>query len=215
MGLAGLIGAGRTELARVLFGLAPVTRGTIRINGAALRPRSPRDAIRAGIAYLPEDRRRHGVILDLPVDQNLTLASLDRISRRGWLDRRAEAAVASDLVSRLGVKTAALSTLVRHLSGGNQQKVALGRWLVRTPDLLILDEPTQGVDVGAKAEIHRLVGELASRGMGVLMISSELPEVLGMSDRIAVMRAGRLVATFSRADASAERVMAAAFGTAA
>ena len=215
VGLAGLIGAGRTELARVLFGLAPVTRGTIRINGAALRPRSPRDAIRAGIAYLPEDRRRHGVILDLPVDQNLTLASLDRISRRGWLDRRAEAAVASDLVSRLGVKTAALSTLVRHLSGGNQQKVALGRWLVRTPDLLILDEPTQGVDVGAKAEIHRLVGELASRGMGVLMISSELPEVLGMSDRIAVMRAGRLVATFSRADASAERVMAAAFGTAA
>ena len=215
VGLAGLVGAGRTELARVLFGIEPVTRGTIRINGRPAAPRSPQDAIRLGIAYLPEDRRRDGVILDLPVDQNLTLASLDRISRAGWLDRRAEAAVATDLVSRLGIKTAALTTLVRHLSGGNQQKVALGRWLVRPPDLLILDEPTQGVDVGAKAEIHRLVAELASRGMGVLMISSELPEVLGMSDRIAVMRAGRLVATFSRRDATAERVMAAAFGSAA
>ncbi len=215
VGLAGLVGAGRTELARVLFGLEPATGGTIRLNGVAVTPRSPQDAIRLGIAYLPEDRRRHGVILDFPVDQNLTLAALDTISRQGWLDRRAEATVASGLVSQLGVKTASLSTLVRHLSGGNQQKVALGRWLVRTPALLILDEPTQGVDVGAKAEIHRIIGELAAQGMGVLMISSELPEVLGMSDRIAVMRGGRLVATFSRAEATAERVMAAAFGTAA
>ena len=155
------------------------------------------------------------MILDLPVDENLTLAALGVVSRHGLLDRAKEGAIADGLVRTLGVKTASLATLVRHLSGGNQQKVALGRWLVRTPSLLILDEPTQGVDVGAKAEIHRLIGELAARGMGVLMISSELPEVLGMSDRIAVMRGGRLAATFTRESASAERVMAAAFGTAA
>jgi len=215
VGLAGLVGAGRTELARVIFGLEPASGGEIRLNGEPVSPGSPEQAIALGIAYLPEDRRRHGVILDLPVDENLTLAALGVVSRHGLLDRAKEGAIADGLVRTLGVKTASLATLVRHLSGGNQQKVALGRWLVRTPSLLILDEPTQGVDVGAKAEIHRLIGELAARGMGVLMISSELPEVLGMSDRIAVMRGGRLAATFTRESASAERVMAAAFGTAA
>ena len=212
VGLAGLVGAGRTELARVLFGLAPRDAGSVRVAGRDVRPRSPQEAITSGIAYLPEDRRRHGVVLDLPVSSNLTLASLALVSRHGLLDRAAERATASRLVDALSVKTASLDTPVRQLSGGNQQKVSLGRWLVRTPDLLILDEPTQGVDVGAKAEIHRLIGDLAAQGMGVLLISSELLEVMGMSDRILVMRHGRLVAEFDRATADAEAVMAAAFG---
>jgi rhamnose transport system ATP-binding protein len=214
VGLAGLVGAGRTELARVLFGIEPLDAGTIRLNGRAIHPRSPEEAISQGIAYLPEDRRRHGVILDLGVDANLTLAALTTISKRGFLDHEAEASVASRLVQTLGIKTAALTTPVRNLSGGNQQKVALGRWLVRPPTVLILDEPTQGVDVGAKSEIHRLIGELAAQGMAVLMISSELVEVLGMSDRIVVMRNGGVAAEVPRADATAESVMAAAFGTA-
>jgi rhamnose transport system ATP-binding protein len=214
VGLAGLVGAGRTELARVLFGLTVRDTGSVRVAGQQVRPQSPGDAIASGIAYLPEDRRRHGVVLDLPVFSNLTLASLALVSRRGMLDSVAERATASRLVDALSVKTASLDTPVRELSGGNQQKVALGRWLVRTPDVLILDEPTQGVDVGAKAEIHRLIGELAAQGMGVLLISSELLEVMGMSDRILVMRHGRLVAEFDRATADAESVMAAAFGRA-
>jgi rhamnose transport system ATP-binding protein len=215
VGLAGLVGAGRTELARTLFGLEPIDRGSIHLNGRPVSPHSPQDAIASGIAYLPEDRRRHGVVLDLPVAANLTLATLGRISRAGVLDRRAEATIASRLVTSLGIKTASLDTLVRHLSGGNQQKVALGRWLVEPPSLLILDEPTQGVDVGAKAEIHRLMGELAAQGLAILMISSELDEILGMSDRVLVMRGGALAATFAREAATSERVMAAAFGTAA
>ena len=214
VGVAGLVGAGRTELARVLFGLARRDSGRVRLAGRDVHPRTPSEAIAAGIAYLPEDRRRHGVVLDLPVAANLTLASLGLVSRHGWLDRGAERRAASRLVDALAVKTASLDTPVALLSGGNQQKVALGRWLVAPPALLILDEPTQGVDVGAKAEIHRLIGDLAAQGMGVLMISSELPEVLGMSDRILVMRRGRIVAAMDRAGADAESVMAAAFGRA-
>jgi rhamnose transport system ATP-binding protein len=209
-----MVGAGRTELARVLFGLARRDHGTVRVAGRDVHPRSPAEAIAAGIAYLPEDRRRHGVVLDLPVASNLTLAALAEVSRGGWLDRRAERAAADRLVGALGVKTASIETPVRHLSGGNQQKVALGRWLVRTPDVLILDEPTQGVDVGAKAEIHRIIGDLAAEGMGVVLISSELPEILGISDRVIVMRQGRAVAAFDRASADAEAVMSAAFGRA-
>ena len=213
VGLSGLVGAGRTELARVLFGVAAAESGSIRLNGREIRPASPREAIAAGIAYLPEDRRRHGVVLDLSVAMNLTLARLGAISRAGgWLDGHAEAAIAARLVKALDVRPPAPGMPVRQLSGGNQQKVALGRWLVEPPALLILDEPTQGVDVGAKAEIHRLIGELAQQGLAVLMISSDLPEVLGMSDRVAVMRGGTIVVTFERAAASAETVMAAAFG---
>jgi rhamnose transport system ATP-binding protein len=214
VGLAGLVGAGRTELARVLFGLARRDRGTVRVAGRDVHPHSPAEAIADGIAYLPEDRRRHGVVLDLPVSSNLTLAALSEVSRRGWLDRRLEHATASRLVEALSVKTASLATPVRLLSGGNQQKVAIGRWLVRTPHVLILDEPTQGVDVGAKAEIYRIIGDLAARGMGVVLISSELLEILGISDRILVMRQGRLVAGVDRGSATAESVMAAAFGRA-
>jgi rhamnose transport system ATP-binding protein len=215
VGLAGLVGAGRTELARVLFGLEPRTAGHVALGGAPVHPRSPEEAIAAGIAYLPEDRRRHGVVLDLPVDANLTLASLDRLSRAGVLDLAAERRIATDLIGTLAIKTPGPSAPVRQLSGGNQQKVAIGRWLVHPPALLILDEPTQGVDVGAKAEIHRLMGDLAAKGVAILLISSELPEVLGMSDRVLVMRAGRLQAAFEREAATPERVMAAAFGSAA
>jgi rhamnose transport system ATP-binding protein len=186
----------------------------VRVAGREFNPRSPAEAIAAGLAYLPEDRRRHGVVLDLPVASNLTLAALDTVSRAGWLDAEAERATATRLVDALAVKTASLDTPVRLLSGGNQQKVALGRWLVRVPDVLVLDEPTQGVDVGAKAEIHRLIGDLAARGLGVVLISSDLPEVLGMSDRVLVMRQGQIVARFDRAAADAESVMAAAFGRA-
>ena len=214
VGLAGLVGAGRTELARVLFGLARRDHGTVRVAGHRFDPRSPAEAIVGGVAYLPEDRRRHGVVLDLPVASNLTLAALDSVSRRGWLDAATERTTAARLVDALGVKTASLDTPVRLLSGGNQQKVALGRWLVRVPHVLVLDEPTQGVDVGAKAEIHRLIGDLAAQGLGVVLISSELPEILGISDRILVMRQGQIVARFDRATADAESVMAAAFGRA-
>jgi rhamnose transport system ATP-binding protein len=214
VGLAGLVGAGRTELARVLFGLARRDRGTVRVAGRQFDPRSAAEAIAGGLAYLPEDRRRHGVVLDLPVAANLTLAALGTVSHGGWLDARAERTTAARLVDALGVRTASLETPVRQLSGGNQQKVALGRWLVRVPHVLVLDEPTQGVDVGAKAEIHRLIGDLAAKGLGVLLISSELPEILGISDRILVMRQGQVVAHFDRAVADAESVMAAAFGRA-
>jgi rhamnose transport system ATP-binding protein len=212
VGLAGLVGAGRTELARTLFGLTPADAGTVRLNGRPVRIESPSDAIGLGIAYVPEDRRRHGVVLDMPIAANVTLASLPAMSRAGALDTRREREVAADYTRRLGVKTPSIHTPVSSLSGGNQQKVALGRWLLTKPKLLILDEPTQGIDVGAKSEIHTLMCDLAAQGVAVLMISSELPEILGMSDRIAVMRGGTIVDVFSRANATQERILAAALG---
>ncbi len=212
VGLAGLVGAGRTELARVLFGLTPADTGSIAIQGKAVAIRSPRDAVRSGIAYVPEDRRRHGVILEMSVAANATLATLHEIARLGFLDAARERELAGAYVSRLGIKTPSVETPVGNLSGGNQQKVALSRWLATQPRLLILDEPTQGVDVGAKAEIHRLMCELAAQGVAVLMISSELPEILGMSDRVAVMRAGAIAGVLDRADATAEHVLDLALG---
>jgi len=212
LGLAGLIGAGRTELARVLFGLTPADSGQIVLDGEPIAIDSPARAVEAGIAYVPEDRRRHGVILEMSVANNATLATLRDISTLGMLDFRRERAVASDLVGRLGIKAASVDTPAGHLSGGNQQKLALARWLNSGPSVLILDEPTQGVDVGAKAEIHRLMGELAAKGMAIVMISSELPEILGMSDRVAVMHGGTIVATLDRADATQESILELALG---
>ncbi len=212
VGLAGLVGAGRTELARVLFGLTPADEGEIRLRGRPVVIDSPARAVSLGIAYVPEDRRRHGVILDMPVAPNTSLAILKRISRFGWLDFRRERELARSFVGRLGIKVASLGAPVGDLSGGNQQKVAVARWLATEPDVLILDEPTQGIDVGAKAEIHRLMVELARRGLALLMISSELPEVLGMSDRVAVMHAGRLAGVLDRAEATQEKVLALALG---
>jgi rhamnose transport system ATP-binding protein len=213
VGLAGLVGAGRSELARVLFGLTPADRGEIRLHGRPVTVPDPHAAIALGIAYLPEDRRRHGVIAGMSVDANVTLASLDRLSRHGALDRRRERAAAGEFVRRLGVKTPSLDAAVGTLSGGNQQKVALGRWLMTEPSVLIADEPTQGIDVGAKAEVHALLGELAERGVAVLLISSELPEVIGLSDRVAVMRGGTVVDVCDQAEATPERLLGHALGS--
>lgn len=212
LGLAGLVGAGRTETARLIFGLAPCDRGAIELDGRPITIRSPADAVAAGIAYVPEDRRRHGVIPEMSVADNTTLAVLRRIAAHGWLDRRREDALAEAYVERLGVKAPSVAVPVGSLSGGNQQKVALARWLATDPKVLVLDEPTQGIDVGAKAEIHRLMGDLAARGLAIVMISSELPEILGMSDRIAVMHAGRIAAVVDRDGATQESLLALALG---
>jgi rhamnose transport system ATP-binding protein len=211
-GLAGLVGAGRTELARVLFGLTPADAGEIRLNGRAVAIGSPQQAIGLGIAYVPEDRRRHGVILELPVAQNMTMAVHDRLFPGTWLRLGTEQALALEYVRDLAVKCAGPDAPGGSLSGGNQQKVALARWLATKPRVLILDEPTQGVDVGAKSEIHRIIRRLAKDGLAVLMISSDLPEVLGMSDRIGVMRGGTLAAVLP-GGADAHTVMATALGT--
>jgi rhamnose transport system ATP-binding protein len=212
VGLAGMVGAGRTELARVLFGLTPADSGVVRLRGRPVLIDSPARAVALGIAYVPEDRRRHGVILEMSLAANATLAALRAASRFGFLDFRRERATTARFVGQLGIKTPSLETRVRDLSGGNQQKVALARWLATAPALLILDEPTQGVDVGAKAEIHRLMSELAGSGMAILMISSELPEVLGMSDRIAVMHGGTITGVLDRATATQESILERALG---
>ncbi len=212
LGLAGLVGAGRTELARVLFGLTPADAGEIVLAGRPVRVRTPAQAVDLGIAYVPEDRRRHGVILEMPVAANATLALLRRLTRTGLFDFAREREIAESYVSSLAVKTPSIEAVVGNLSGGNQQKVALARWLATEPRVIILDEPTQGIDVGAKSEIHRLMGDLAARGMAVLMISSELPEVLGMSDRIAVLHQGALAGVLDRKEATQERVLALALG---
>lgn len=212
LGLVGLVGAGRTELAKTLFGLTPADSGEILLRGKPLRINSALDAVSHGIAYVPEDRRRHGVILDLSVSQNASLAVLQEMANFGILSPRRERELADSYVEKLFIKTANLETAVGNLSGGNQQKVALARWLATKPTVLILDEPTQGIDVGAKAEIHRLMGDLVRQGMAIIMISSELPEVLGMSDRIAVMRGGTIVGEFSRAEATQEKILHLALG---
>ena len=215
LGIAGLVGSGRTELAETIFGLRPADAGELRVAGLARRIGSPRDAVAAGIAYLPEDRRRHGVVLEMPIPANTSLASLRAISRRGLIDRRAEHQAAARLIDRLRIRSAGVDAEVGSLSGGNQQKVALARWLATEPAVLMLDEPTQGIDVGAKAEIHALMQELAEGGLAIVMISSDLPEILGMSDRIAVMRRGTFAGVLSRADATPQAILALALEAAA
>jgi rhamnose transport system ATP-binding protein len=212
LGLAGLVGAGRTELARVLFGLTPADGGEILLRGQPVQVDSPTAAVALGIAYVPEDRRRYGVILELPVAANATLAVLPRVSSSGFLNFDHERELAETLVQKLGVKTPTVADPVGNLSGGNQQKVALARWLATEPAVIILDEPTQGVDIGAKAEIHKLICDLAASGLAIIMISSELPEVLGMSDRIVVMHAGTVSGTLERSEATQERVLELALG---
>jgi len=212
LGLAGLVGSGRTELAETIFGLTPTKTGEILLRGRPIRIDSPSAAINAGIAYLPEDRRQHGVVLDMPIASNATLARLPSISPRGLIDFAAERTLARSFVERLRVKTPSIYTETGALSGGNQQKVALARWLAIEPAVLILDEPTQGVDVGSKSEIHEIMVNLAAQGVAVIMISSELPEILGMSDRIAVMHAGAVAGILPRAEATQERILALALG---
>ena len=215
LGIAGLIGSGRTEMARMIFGLTPADSGSIAIRHQAVVIDSPTTAIANGIAYVPEDRRRHGVVQEMAVRANTTLAVLDEISARGMIVASRENSLSRRFVERLGVKTPSIENPVGNLSGGNQQKVALARWLAAEPSILILDEPTQGIDVASKSEIHALMVQLASEGMAIVMISSELPEILGMSDRIAVMREGTIVGTLDGAHASQEILMELAFGHAA
>lgn len=212
--LAGLVGAGRTELARVLFGITPADGGEIFLHGKAVKIRSPREAISHGIAYVPEDRRRHGVILEMAVSANMTMASHPKLFPGTVLGFRAETELTQRFIEDLGIKASGPEAPGGSLSGGNQQKVSVARWLATRPRLLILDEPTQGVDVGAKAEIHRIIRQLAKDGMAVLMISSDLPEALGMGDRIAVMRGGRIAKVFGKSEADAHNVMSIALGAA-
>jgi ribose transport system ATP-binding protein len=215
VGLFGLLGAGRTELARAIVGADPRDGGTIAIRGEAVRIGHPSHAIRRGVGFLPEDRKTQGLIQGLPVRDNITLPSIGRLSRAGVVRTREEDRVASSLVRELRIKTPHLLQLVRQLSGGNQQKVVLAKWLAANADVLIMDEPTRGIDVGAKVEIYELMNQLTARGAGILMISSELPEVVGMSDRILVMRLGRIVAELDAGEATEARVLGAALGHAA
>ncbi len=212
LGIAGLVGSGRTELAETLFGLTPADRGEIRLQDAEARIGSPAEAIRRRLGYLPEDRRQHGVVMEMPIAANTSLANLDAVSRNGLIDNERERNLARQYVERLRIKAPSIYTETGSLSGGNQQKVAVARWLAINPEVMVLDEPTQGVDIGSKSEIHQIMGDLAEQGMAIVMISSELPEILGMSDRIAVMHAGTIAGILSRAEATQEKILALALG---
>ena len=212
--LAGLVGAGRSEVARAVFGIDRYDAGTVRLTGRALRRGSPTAAMDAGIGFVPEDRRQQGLIMDMSTEHNIALASLGRLERLGLIFRSTERTFAADWAKRLQVKYGRISNPVSLLSGGNQQKVVLAKWLARRPSLLIVDEPTRGIDVGTKAEVHRLLAGLAGEGVAVLVISSELPEVLTLADRVLVMREGRLVARMAREEATEEAIVAAGTGQA-
>jgi ABC-type sugar transport system ATPase subunit len=200
VGFAGLIGAGRSEVAQALFGLDPLATGHVLIDGKPLSLRSTQAALASGIGLVPEDRKRQGLVLSLNCRENTSLAVLPRLTRLGFLDLRRERSLASEYAARLRVRTPDIDAPIAGLSGGNQQKIALAKWLARECNILIVDEPTRGVDVGAKAEIHRLLEELAAQGLTLILISSELPEVMGLSDRILVMRGGRIAADVPRCD---------------
>ena len=213
LGFAGLVGAGRTDVGLALFGVAPADEGTIELEGKAVTISSPRAAMDLGIAYSTEDRRQLGLVLPLSITSNITLPSLPRfLSRAGLVKRQAERATAEEFKDRLRIRTPSVDAPTGSLSGGNQQKVVISKWLETNPQVLILDEPTRGIDVGAKVEVHQLIDELASKGMAIIMISSDMPEVLAMSDRVLVMREGRQMAIFDQREATQERVLAAAMG---
>jgi len=214
LGLAGLVGSGRTTLARAIFGIVPPGRGRIKLDGVDARIAHAGRARELGIAYVPEERQRQGLVLPFSVSENLSLVILRRLSRLGFINHASERTVAHDVVRRLDIRTPGIGVPAATLSGGNQQKVVVGKWLAAQPRVLIMDEPTRGVDVGAKAEIHRLMSELAGRGLAILLISSELPELLGMSDRIMVMHRGRIAGELSRDQATQEKIMAMATGVA-
>ncbi len=212
LGFAGLVGAGRTETARLLFGVDRKDEGEIRIDGTTVTINSPADAVAAGLGLVPEDRSNQGLILTLAVQENIVLPTLDKHARTGWIDRQALRRTSQEYVDRLNIRTPHLQQKAMYLSGGNQQKVVVAKWLASNPKVLILDEPTRGIDVGAKAEVHALMSQLARAGMGIIMISSELPEILGMSDRILVMSEGRVAAVLDREEATQEVIMTYASG---
>jgi ribose transport system ATP-binding protein len=212
LGMAGLVGAGRTELAEAVFGVRHVTGGSVEVAGVPERFASPADAIRSGVLLAPEDRRLHGLILEASVGANLSLPNLDQVSTASWIDRGAEAALHARMIDRLRVKTPGAAQTVGFLSGGNQQKVVFGKWLARGPRVLILDEPTRGVDVGAKGEIYTLIDELCGQGVAVWVISSDMEELLGLSDRVAVMHEGRVAGELPRDAVTEEAIMKLATG---
>ena len=210
LGMAGLVGAGRTNVARAIFGVEPATSGTIQLNGKAIQILSPQQAIELGLAYVPEDRQLHGLIPQMNITSNISLPMLQEYALRGWLQDKAERTSAFQAARQIEVRANNIWQKARELSGGNQQKVVLAKWLSTKPKILILDEPTRGIDVGTKAAVHALMSKLASEGLAILMISSELPEVLGMSDRIIVMHEGQMTGHFTRAEATQENIISAA-----
>ena len=207
LGFSGLMGAGRTETARAIFGADPKESGDIYINGKLVQINSPQDAVRHGIGYLSEDRKRYGVVVQKTVSENTTMASLERYLKSVFIDEKAERNTTEDYVGKLNIKTPSVDQLVVNLSGGNQQKVVLAKWLVRNCDILIFDEPTRGIDVGAKSEIYKLMNGLAQEGKSIIMISSEMPEILRMSDRILVMCEGKKTGEIAIEDATQEAIM--------
>lgn len=215
LGLAGLVGAGRSELARAIFGLYKPERGRMRLKGAHWEPDSPAEAVANGLVYIPEERKRQGFALAHSIREGLSVGWLSWLGRKGWINRRLELQNVEESIREFGVKTQTPFVPVGSLSGGNQQKVLLARWLRRDPDVVILDEPTRGVDVGAKGEIHKMIDSLADRGKAVLLISSDLPELIGLSDRILVLREGRVSDLLTRGEFSQERILVAASGLAA
>ena len=212
LGFYGLVGAGRSEVMQALFGITQPSGGRVLLDGREVRITRPSDAIRAGIVYVPEDRQHQGAVLPMPIVHNIGLPQLDRLARKGFLDAAAEFELARRYGGRLQVRTASWSQPVEELSGGNQQKVVIAKWLGTRPKVVILDEPTKGIDVGSKAAVHDFMGELVAEGLAVVMVSSELPEILGMSDRIAVMHEGRIRRIFARAEATPEAIVTAATG---
>jgi ABC-type sugar transport system ATPase subunit len=211
VGLAGLIGAGRTEVARAICGIDRLTSGEILIDGKAVRIKSPAQAVGHGIGWVPEDRKQHGLLLTMTVAQNTTMAILRRISNALAMIRNREVKdIATRYVDMLDIATPGINQIVNNLSGGNQQKVVLAKWLSTHPRLLIMDEPTRGIDVGAKAEVHALMSQLAQQGLAILMISSEMPEIMGMSDRVIVLCQGRVTGEFKRDSMTQEEIMTSA-----
>jgi rhamnose transport system ATP-binding protein len=213
VGVAGLVGSGRTELVRALIGVDRTDGGDVRLDGKPVRLRGPRQAARHGIVMLPEDRKQQGLVMIRPVRENLTLPSLNDLARAGFVSRRGEEARTRELAREFDIRARSLDAPVVTLSGGNQQKALFAKWLARTPRVLLADEPTRGVDVGAKRQIHQLIARLAGEGMAVLLISSELEEVLGLAHRVLVMRRGHVVAEYASEQATMDRVLAAAFAT--
>jgi ribose transport system ATP-binding protein len=212
LGIAGLAGAGRTALVETIFGVRAATKGQIRIGGKPVRIQHPGQAIRIGMGFVPEDRKLQGLFLNMAVRENVVISALPEVSRFSFVNYSKAEKLAKEFVGKLNIRTPSLKQLIRNLSGGNQQKVIIARWLTLKPRILILDEPTRGIDVATKAEIHALMNQLAKEGVAVMMVSSDLPEVLGVSDRILVMRAGRIVAEFSREEATQDNIMHAATG---
>jgi len=213
LGMAGLVGAGRTNVARAIFGVEPATDGHIRLDGEEVAITSPQQAIQLGLAYVPEDRQLHGLIPAMHITSNISLPMLREFASWGWMNSRLERKATYEAACQMEVRANNIWQRARELSGGNQQKVVLAKWLATKPRILILDEPTRGIDVGTKAAVHALMSKLAAEGMAILMISSELPEVLGMSDRILVMHEGEMTAQFTREEATQEKIIAAATQT--